>query len=283
MGLSQAFPSLDGFEPTRQTLQLYSRVVSAVMRAHAHSHPRWWHISLKVVPDGLATDDVPLPTGGLLTLKLDLRNHEIVLVDQSQVLRAFDMTLGTPASAMGEAVLSAVTELGLTGPFARDRFENNQARDYNPVQAQRFLDVLVHVDRIFKLHRASLPGEVGPVQLWPHGFDLAFEWFGSRVQSVEEHGQLQHVPAQLNLGFYPGDPASSPYFYSNPWPFESEFLLDKPLPAQAHWHTEGWQGTMLPYAALVDEPNAEEHLLEYARTVYELARPTLLEGWKQLD
>ncbi len=67
---------------------------------------------------------------------------------------------------------------------------------------------------------------------------------------------------------------------SNPWPFETEFLLDKPLPAQAHWHTEGWQGTMLPYAALVDEPNAEEHLLAYARAVYELARPTLLEGWK---
>ena len=76
------------------------------------------------------TDDVPLPTGGLLTLKLDLRNHEIVLVDQGQVLRAFDMTLGTPASAMGDAVLSAVTELGLTGPFTRDKFENDLTVSY---------------------------------------------------------------------------------------------------------------------------------------------------------
>lgn len=283
MDVISAFLSLDGFEPTRQTLQLYSRVSGAVLAAHAHHHPRWWHISLKVVPDGLVTDGIPLPTGGLLTLKMDLRNHEIVLVDQGQVGRAFDMTLGTPASAIGDAVLSAVAELGLTGPFPRDKFENDQTRDYDPAQAQRFLDVLVRVDRIFKQHRASLLGEVGPVQLWPHGFDLAFEWFGSRVQSIEEQGQVQHVPAQLNLGFYPGDPDTAPYFYSNPWPFETEFLLDKPLPAEARWHTEGWQGTILPYAALVDDLNAEERLLAYARTVYELARPTLMESWKQQD
>lgn len=280
MDFSQAFPSLDGFEPTRQTLQLYSRVVSAVLRAHAQPHPRWWHISLKVVPDGLVTNDLPLPTGGLLALKMDLRYHQIVLADQGQVKRTFDMALGMPASAMGDAVLSAVAELGLTGPFARDKFESDEARDYDPVQAQRFQDVLVRVDRVFKQHRAGLPGEVGPVQFWSHGFDLSFEWFGSRTQSLEEHGQVQRIPAQLNLGFYPGDSGNSPYFYSNPWPFETEFLLGKPLPAQTRWHTEGWQGTMLPYAALVEDPGAEDRLLAYARAVYELVSPTLLADWK---
>jgi hypothetical protein len=99
------------------------------------------------------------------------------------------------------------------------------------------------------------------------------EWFGTRTVTYEEHGQLQESPSQLNLGFYPGQPI---YFYSNPFPFAGEQLLDKELPAGARWHTEGWQGTMLPYSELLDDDNAETRLRHFARRVYELALPTLL-------
>jgi hypothetical protein len=88
----------------------------------------------------------------------------------------------------------------------------------------------------------------------------------------EEDGELRAYPAQLNLGFFPGGEA---YFYSNPWPFEGELLLDRQLPQGADWHTEGWQGTILPYSRLVDDPLAEKRLLDYAIKVFELTRPTL--------
>ncbi len=79
-------------------------------------------------------------------------------------------------------------------------------------------------------------------------------------------------PAQLNLGFYPG---GRPYFYSNPWPFEGGVLLEQELPHGAEWHTEGWQGTILYYDQLQDDPDAESKLLEYAAAVFELSLPTL--------
>jgi hypothetical protein len=119
-----------------------------------------------------------------------------------------------------------------------------------------------------------LIGEVEPVQLWPHGFDLAFEWYGTRVEVQDEGGERQELPAQLNLGFFPGGPGTDPYFCSNPWPFEAGALLGQRLPQPARWHDDGWQGAMLPYEALVDDPNAEEGLLAYARRVFELAAPT---------
>jgi hypothetical protein len=270
------FPSLAGFEPTRQTLQLYSRVVAAVPRAHGKFHPKWWHISLKVQPDGLITDPVTLPSGGTLRLKMDLVAHQIVLSTNGERLASLDMTEGTSSSAIADSVLGKVSRLGLTGEYDRARFENPEPRAYDPGLVGNFLTALLSADRIFNQHRATLPGEPGPVQLWPHGFDLAFEWFGTQVEVYDERGERQESPAQLNLGFFPGGPETPPYFYSNPWPFQADHLLGKPLPDGARWHTEGWQGTILPYEALEADPKAEQRLLAYARRVFELAAPTLI-------
>lgn len=272
------FPSLAGFEPTRQTLQLYSRVVAAVPRTYGKFHPRWWHVSLKVQPDGLITDPVALPDGGGLRLKMDLAAHQIVLMASGERVAAFGMAEGTSSSAMGDKVLDEVARLGLKGEVDRARFENPEPRAYDTDMVGNFITALLSADRIFKEHRSTLPGEPGPVQLWPHGFDLAFEWFGTRVEVYEEGGERQESPAQLNLGFFPGSPETEPYFYSNPWPFEGDELLDQALPEGASWHTNGWQGTILPYDALEADPEAEQRLLAYAKRVYELSAPTLTAG-----
>ena len=63
------FPALPAeYEPTRETLHAYARAVGSVPRAHGIAHPLWWHISLKVRPEGLVTDAVPLPAGRTRTL-----------------------------------------------------------------------------------------------------------------------------------------------------------------------------------------------------------------------
>jgi hypothetical protein len=279
--LMTLFSSLDGFEPTRQTLHLYSNAIGVIPRAHGIAHAKWWHISLKVTAAGLTTDNVPLPGGGILNLRLDLWRHEVVLETSRGERQTISMADGLTGTEMGERVITAVADFGLTADYARQKFENNDPRHYDPTQAERYFDLLVEVDRIFQIHKAKLKGETGPVQLWPHGFDLAFEWFGTRTVTHEENGRLQTFPSQLNLGFFPGSEGVAPYFYSNPFPFEADRLLGKPLPAGARWHTEGWQGTILPYAELLDDATAEQRLLHYAQTVYELAAPTLTaqNGW----
>ncbi|MDX1614357.1 MAG: DUF5996 family protein [Candidatus Promineifilaceae bacterium] len=266
------FPPLDNLEPTRQTLHLYARAIGVVPRAHAEPHPKWWHISLRVVPDGLKSTRMALPDGGTFWLKMDLTAHKSYLLTSDERVWEFDMTAGLTGTEFGDQILAAVAELGLEGDYARERFESDETRDYDPAAVADFLTALVNADRIFKEHRAKLSGDVSPVQLWPHGFDLAFEWFGTRTQTFEENGEVHEYPSQLNLGFYPG---GDPYFYSNPWPFEGDQLLGKELPEGASWHTEGFEGTILPYSELQEEPDAETRLLEYARRVYELAAPTL--------
>jgi hypothetical protein len=268
------FPSLEGFEETRQTLHAYSKVLSVLPRAHAAPHPKWWHISLKVRPEGLVTDNMPLPGGGIFSLGMDLRNHNVLLRTSWGTSKTFSMLAGLSATAFGDQVLAAVAELGISAEYARKKFEDDDPLTYDPKMAENFFTALVNVDHLLKKHRATLSGEVGPVQLWPHGFDLAFEWFGTRQVEYEEHGKVEKSPAQLNLGFYPGQP--EPYFYSNPWPFEEGQLVGKPLPAGARWFTDSWQGTHLRYADLAKQENPAEKLLAFAKAVYEISSPTLL-------
>ena len=268
-----AFPALPAdYESTRATLHAYANAVAALPRVHAVPHPKWWHISLKVRPDGLVTESMPLPDGGAVFVRMDPRNGEIVIESSSGTRRSFPMNTGLTATEMGDALISAAAEMGLTGEYDRAKFENDDPRPYDGDDAARLFEVLVTAEAAIVGHRNRIGGEIGPIQLWPHGFDLAFEWFGTVMVPHEEDGEVTELPAQINFGFYP---AGDAYCYTNPWPFDRGALLDVELPHGARWNTEGWQGSMLEYADLVGQSDGVEHLGEYAGVVFDAASPLL--------
>jgi hypothetical protein len=271
------FRPLSGWEGTRDTLHWYARAICVIPRALAIPHPKWWHISLKVQPDGLITDGFPLPGGGICALKIDLHDHTTRLITSRGEAQRFSMRRGLSARQFGAEIIAAVEDLGLRAEYACDRFADDTPRQYDPAHASNYFDTLVNIDHFFKLHRSSLTGEVGPVQLWSHHFDLSFEWFGTRLVENKVGEANQQIPAQLNLGFSPGDGSHpEPYFYSNPWPFEKSALIDQPLPHGARWFTGAWEGSLFPYAELVGDRQAGQRLLAYARAVFAASAPTLL-------
>ncbi len=265
-------PLPENFEPTRATLHAYAHAVGAIPRAHAVAHSKWWHLSLKVRPRGLVTDTVSLPGGGLADVSMDLRSHEVVVSSFDGAETRIPMTDGLTGTEMGDRLIELAAGLGLTGEYNREKFENDEPREYDPAVAATYFEAAANVSHIFNHHLQSLDGEVGQVQLWPHNFDLACEWFGTRVETYEEGGEVTEHPSQLNLGFYP---AGRAYFYSNPWPFEREELMANDLPHGAEWHTEGWEGSILYYDQLAGDPDAATKLAEFARAVFDIASPTL--------
>jgi hypothetical protein len=264
-------PLPEDFEPTRATLHAYAQAVDAIPRTHATPHPKWWHVSLKVIPRGFITDNVSLPGGGLVNLLMDLHNHEIVVHASDGSERRQSMTEGLTGTQMADGLIGMVAELGLEGEYDRAKFENEEPRKYDPEAADTYFQAAANISHIFNHHVQSLDGTVSRVQLWPHNFDLACEWFGTRVETHEENGEVAEVPSQINLGFYP---AGRAYFYSNPWPLDGDKLMSHDLPHGAEWHTEGWEGTILYYDQLAGDPKAATKLLEYARAVHEIAAPT---------
>jgi len=259
------------WEATRATLHAYSHGVSALARTHAPAHPKWWHASLKVLPNGLVTEAISLPDGGQLQARMDLSRHVVVLEPSRGDPLEFDMAAGATGTEFADRLIEAATGFGLSDGYTREKFENDEPRTYDRSHAATFWQALSNIHGVFEAHRQSLEGSVSPLQLWPHGFDLSFEWFGTKVETHEEDGEVQESPSQLNLGFYP---AGEAYFYSNPWPFDKTLTATQ-LPHGAVWNTEGWQGTKLEYAGLVGDPDAAAKLGEYAEAVYKAAAPTL--------
>lgn len=272
-----SFPPLQGWEPTRDTLHGYAQAISAVPRALAEPHPKWWHISLKLQPDGPATDRIPFPgePPRSFQILLNLRAHTAELHAGQGAPRQVGLDAGLTTSALGDWLLEELAELGLRVSVERKRFENDEPRAYDREHAAAYHQALAAANDVLRAHRDRISADASPVQLWPHNFDLAFDLFGTRLIYYEEPDGIRQIPARVNFGFAPGDSSHpAPYFYSNPWPFEQR-LVDEQLPEGARWFTEGWNGTLLPYSALIGQP--VEKLQSYYQAVYRLARPLINE------
>lgn len=266
---------LAGWEQTKATLHAYSRVLTAVPRMWLAPHPKWWHISLQVRPDGLVTRELPVPGGRAVRLRMDPEQHRIAVEAEGECVRFWDLRAGMTANELAEDIFRICAYLGISGEAAEATYADGEPRVYDPGAAERFFLSVRNIDRTLNQLRSSLPGDPGPVQLWSHGFDLAFEWFGDRTVRDEKNGRVSEYPSQLNFGWAPGDTSHpGPYFYSNPWPFE-DMLVVHPLPEDARWFTDTWKGTLFPYTQLVGDSGAEQRLLTYWLRVFEIARPAL--------
>ena len=274
--MPQPFPDLGEWRQTRDALHAYSRVLGAFRRQLVPPHPRWWHASLQVATQGLSTGPISVPGESpveALALTLNLRRSRLTLEVDGEGRHELALLAAPSALELGEQALSWLRELGLELEPDSSLWRDAGPRSYDPEAANRYLRALLEVARVFSTVRESLAGKTGPVQLWPHHFDLSFEWFGSRQVEWEEEGQSKVSPTQIGFGFSTGD-VSHPeaYFYANPWPFEDLFL-EGALPDGARWQTAGWQGALLPYPHV--RRRGPDLLRAFLRTVYEVTAPRL--------
>ncbi|MFW2339168.1 MAG: DUF5996 family protein [Acidimicrobiia bacterium] len=262
-----SFPSIKPADKTVTSLHAYSRILGTIRAAQSEPHPRWWHASLEITDWGLDTGDFPLGEGTIGRLRLDPADGVIGGVG---IDGPFEVELSGPASEVGRRVLK---NLGKTIDIDPDRWDAIEAQSVDQTEAASYLAVLIAVRDAFSEVRHGLAGEVGPIQLWPHHFDVAFEWFSDAVEIYEEEDGPKEYSKQIGFGFSPGDEGNpEPYFYANPWPFDESFRKIE-LPPEASWHTEAWSGGYLPYSAVVaGNPNT---LSDFMRAVFTGTRDAL--------
>ncbi|NNC44244.1 MAG: hypothetical protein HKO03_13505 [Acidimicrobiia bacterium] len=201
---------------------------------------------------------------------MNFSNHEIHLDRAGSTALVIPMDQGLTATEVANLLIDAVA---LPDTYERVRFTNDEQRPYDRAVAAAIWTVFDESAQILRNHNATIGGEQSPIQVWPHGFDMATEWYGTRNAEYEEGGTKQTMPAQINLGFYP---AGRAYFYSNPWPFEADTLLSIELPHGASWKTDGWEGSLLYLDQVAGHPDSSDRVLEYARAVFDAASPSLL-------
>ncbi len=259
----EALPS--DWESTRATLQRYAHAVTAAPRAAAPSHPRWAQVAMDFGPTGLSSAGTPLADGTELVTTIDLVGHRIVIT-AGDTADSIDMTAGPSPKSVGEAVLAVAAAHGSSIDADPTRYDDDAVQEYNPAHAAAFLSVASSVVAAFNAVNEPVEGEITGPHLWPHGFDIATEWYSPKLVDYEG----TPTSAQIAIGWYP---AGDAYFYANPWPFDDSFT-EADLPTGAVWNTEGWYGAKLDVTDL-DPASADATVVSFGKTVHSTARDSL--------
>ena len=251
----------EDWEQTRLTLQKYSQAVTALPRAGVQIDDRWSHVAMELDGTAFVTVPVPLADGTKLVSRIDLVRHQVV-ISTGETSYAIDLISGPSPRSVGEAVYSAAASHGSHIDVETERYSDDEHQPYDATHALAFLSVATSVVETFTRMNALFPGEIKGPHLWPHGFDIATEWYSEEL--VDYDGTPTNP--QIATGWYP---AGEAYFYSNPWPFDAAWVTVE-LPVGAKWHTEGWQGAKLAVSDLAEGAGADT-VVALGRAVHDAA------------
>lgn len=253
------------WEPTRLTLQKYAQALVAAPRSAADPSTRWTHVSMHPSPSGFATEPINLGDGSHLISTLDVANHQIVIAAGSDT-RTIALEPGPSPLSVGEAVAALASDHGTDVDADPARYDDTGVQTYDAADATAWIRNTEWLVDTFNEINASVAGEVTGPHMWPHGFDVATEWFSDKT--VDFNGA--DTSAQIAIGYYP---AGDAYFYVNPWPFEDAWA-ETALPGAATWHVEGWQGAELMASDLGDDTDRDV-VVALAIAVHDMARESL--------
>ncbi len=271
---------------TAGTLHMWTQIVGKIRLTLTPWINHSWHVTLYVTSRGLTTSPIP---HGLHTfeIRFDFIDHELRIVTSSGGIRVIKLQPQSVAEFYGR-VMSALAELQM--PVKIDmlpneienptRFDQDEEhRSYDPVYANRFWRVLVQSERIFTNFRSRFCGKCSPVHFFWGSFDLAVTRFSGRP-APPHPGGVPHLPDAVareayaqevsSLGFWPGNTAIPPLFYSYAYPEPGGFAQAKIAPGAAAYDPKLHE-FILPYEAVRTAESPDDTLLEFAQSAYDTA------------
>lgn len=258
--------TLSDWQPTRDSLHHYARIVGKLRAEHAPASKHWWHITLHVNARGLTTTPFPIATQ-MLELTLDLVQHALV-VDSSAGWRSQVSLCDQTGASFIEALMRCLAEHQISidaGKLAH--LIDVPPLAYDTDAAGRYRRAVNWSAGVLAAFKGELRQETSPIQIFPHHFDLAMNWFSGRLVPGADPADEEAADEQMSFGFVTGDEAiSDTYIYATAYPQPDRFV-DLELPDVAYWQTEGFTGAVLPYAALVDSSEPTDRLLGFLRSV----------------
>jgi hypothetical protein len=244
-------------------------------------------VALYVTARGLTTS--PIPDGPrTFQIDLDFIDHALRISTSDGAERQFALARQSVASFYA-ATMTALADLGihvtidempneLPEPI---RFsEDTVHAAYDPDAVERFLQILVNADRVFKQFRTGFLGKASPVHFFWGSFDLAVTRFSGR-RAPRHPGGVPNLPDAVaseayshevsSAGFWPGSGAVDyPAFYSYAYPEPAGFRTTRVKP-EAAFFSEALGEFVLPYDAVRTAENPDQALLDFLQSTYEAA------------
>jgi hypothetical protein len=278
---------LQGWRETYATLHRWTQIVGKIRLSRTPWLNHSWHVALYVTARGLTTSPIPNGTG-TFQIDFDLIDHELRIATSDGARRQFALA-GQSVASFYAAIMAALGELGIHVEIdempnelpAPIRFSADLTHaSYDPDAVQRFLQILVNADRVFKQFRTGFLGKASPVHFFWGSFDLAATRFSGR-RAPRHPGGVPHLPNDVaceaysheesSAGFWPGSGAIDyPAFYSYAYPEPAGFRATQVRP-DAAFFSEALGEFILPYDAVRTAAEPDRALLEFLQSTYEAA------------
>ena len=270
--------SYDAWQPTRDTLHMWTQVVGKVALATAPALNHSWGIAMHVTPRGLSTR--VLPHGDrTFTIAFDFIDHQLLIQTSDGDQRALSLTPRSVADFYRE-VMAMLQQMNLAvkiWPVAVElpapiRFTEDTAHhSYDPAAANRFWRVLVQLERVFTAERCRFVGKASPAHFFWGAFDLALSRFSGRPAPPREGPAFMREAYShevISHGFWPGSPPLlEPSLYAYAVPEPDGFKQARVQPEGAYYHAELGE-FILPYEAVRTAPSPERAVAAFIESTY---------------
>jgi len=269
---------------TYATLHLWTQIIGKIRLVRSPWLNHSWHVALYVTARGLTTS--PIPDGSrTFQIDFDFIDHTLRISASDGAERQFALA-GHSVASFYTATMAALADLGihvtidempneLPDPI---KFSDDSAHAvYDSDAVQRFLQILVNADRVFKQFRTGFLGKSSPVHFFWGSFDLAVTRFSGR--SAPRHpGGVPHLSDAVaceayshevsSAGFWPGSGAIDyPAFYSYAYPEPAGFRATRVKP-EAAFFAEAVGEFILPYDAVRRAADPDRALLDFLQSTY---------------
>jgi hypothetical protein len=286
---NHAWPSLplEAWSDTAATLHLWTQIVGKVRLAQCEPVNHSWHVTLYPTARGLTTGLIPHRQCSF-QIDFDFIHHALV-VSTSDARFGRVPLLAQPVATFYRGLMQELARLGvpveinsrpneIENPVRFDR--DDAPRAYDAVYAQRYWQVLLQSDRVFKRFRSRFVGKCSPVHYFWGAPDLAVTRFSGR-RAPEHPGGIPNLPDAVtreayshevsSAGFWAGGgPLPHAAYYSYAYPEPAGFAHAPVQPKAAYYHP-ALHEFILPYDAVRESAQPDETLLAFLQSTYEAA------------
>lgn len=241
-------PQIDynNFSKTRDTVQKYAQLISAIKGKLIPHQKNWEEYSLKVYAKGFTSAPIPIETDSgieALDLNLNLIEHKLKIFykDNRDEINLEQVTIADFTNKL----LEILKKYGIKVDKLDDNFFVEDKLIYDRNEIIKLWNLFRQVYFLFLEFRGTTLFEASNINFWPHHFDLALLLFSGKIIDGQDKTNWDYSREQMNFGLSSGDGGiQQPYFYVTTYPF-NKTLMNIKIPEFAEWHTEGWNGLVI--------------------------------------
>lgn len=286
------------WQPTAETLHLWTQIVGKVRLAFAPPQNHWWQVGLTVTADGLTTGLTWCGARGF-QIDFDLVRHRLAIATTQGERRGFALEAMSVAE-FHRRLMRELQQIGIEAtiwPVAVElpstvHLDSDEVHgSYDPSAVDRFRWATLLADEALQRFRSRFIGKCSPVLFFWGGFDLACSRFSGKT--APPHPGAEGLPTRVtreayshevsSAGFWPGSAAlPEPIFFSYTYPEPEGFAEWPALPDEARYD-EQLREFVLPYESVRRSRSPGELLSAFFQASYEAGAVNALWNRDELE